>query len=421
MGLSTLDRPFVTWDYFYPIMKILESTCASIKKYLRLAPRNHESSGAVPGFALSQIWRDFNKNNGLLWAASLTYTTLFALVPLLAVALSLFKAFGGFEEIQEAFLLPIVSEILDPTHKIKVMEYIQGYVDKIDAGTLGIIGTLAFILTFIPLFIGMEKAINTIWARVDDRPIWLKFVMYWAIATLGPVAVVISMTTVSSFVKFVPALSLIQSLKPMIILFIIFGLFLIYKLVPNTDVGNKPALIGAITGGILWIIANFMYQTYMNYATASFSIYGSLGAIPVFLLWIYINWVIILLGAQVSRFAQYPQAGYPNGDTTPAELFGASLDILSKLFISINNGTYPNEAYLNKLVSYPPEIISTIVERLRSADIITIKGDLILPAKPKEGIRASHLLQIFMGDIKGEALEKIDISKLDELTLADLA
>ena len=123
---------------------------------------------------LGLVWKDFNKNNGFLWATTLTYTTLFALVPLLAVALSLFKAFGGFEELQENMLLPLLTEILDPTHKIQVIDHIEGYVDRINAGALGIIGTIVFILTFVPLFLGMEGAMNTIWHKQDDRSIWRK-------------------------------------------------------------------------------------------------------------------------------------------------------------------------------------------------------------------------------------------------------
>ncbi|MBT8490879.1 MAG: YihY/virulence factor BrkB family protein, partial [Deltaproteobacteria bacterium] len=278
------------------------------------------------------IWKDFNKNNAFLWATTLTYTTLFAIVPLLAVALSLFKAFGGFQELQENMLLPLLSEMLDPTHKIQVMEYTQLYVDKINAGALGIIGTVVFILTFVPLFIGMESAMNTIWQKVDDRPIWRKFVTYWTIITLGPIAIVATMSTASSFHAYIPGLAFLEPFRPMMLLGIILVLFLIYKLVPNTEVGTKPALIGATSSTICWIIANFGYKTYMTYATASFSIYGSLGAIPVFLLWIYINWIIFLFGVQMAKSVQYPPRQYPTGAATPAQLLKASLDLLSLIF-----------------------------------------------------------------------------------------
>ncbi|MCD6569359.1 MAG: YihY/virulence factor BrkB family protein [Deltaproteobacteria bacterium] len=372
---------------------------------------------------LKQIWGDFNHNNGLLWATVLTYTTLFSLVPLLAVALSLFKAFGGFQEIQKTILMPMLTEILDPTHKIKVMAYIQEYIDKINAGTLGIIGTSIFILTFIPLFMGMERAINHIWKKVDDRPIWLKFVMYWAVTTLGPLAIVLSLTLFSSLNRIVLGLTLIKLIMPVVIFFIIFSLFIIYKLVPNTNVENRPALIGAGLGGILWIIANLLYQTYMSHVTTSFSIYGSLGAIPVFLLWIYISWVIILFGVQVSRFVQYPlYTSYKY--TRPAELLKASISVLELLISNIKKGEYLDEPHLCKEIGYPPETIGTVLDRLKEASIICTKDDIILPNKATEEITMGQLLDIFIGDIDKDitrGMPKGDISSLNAWTNTSLA
>ncbi len=372
--------------------------------------------------SVRQIWNNFNKHHGFLWATSLTYTTLFALVPLLAVALSLFKAFGGFEDIQENILLPFVSEILDPTNKIKVMQYIQGFVDKINAGALGLIGTTVFILTFVPLFLGMETAINTIWGKVDDRSIWNKFVTYWAITTLGPVAIVLTISVVSFFEDFIPGMHLLQSLKPMMVIYLIFGLFLINKLVPNTEVGNLPAFIGALAGGIAWIIANLGYQTYMGYATASFNIYGSLGTIPVFLLWIYINWIIVLACVEVCRFAQHPELDTLNGGSTPVRYFTCALDLLRVLYTGIQRGTYFTESQLRNQLAFPPEITSAIIADLRESRILIIKGNLILPSKGASEVSVADIATIFFGNVSEKLLRslKIDVSGLKGMTLDDL-
>jgi membrane protein len=367
--------------------------------------------------AILHIWRTFNKNNGPLWATSLTYTTLFALVPLFAVALSLFKVFGGFEQVQKIYLFPLISEMLDPTQKIEVMRYIQGFVDQIDAGVLGIMGTFVFLLTFIPLFMTIERSINVIWGRKDDRPLWIKFAIYWAIATLGPLVIVTAMITLSVLTQYIPALSFLEILKPFVLILIIFSLFIIYKLIPNTEVRNKPALVGAVTGGLLWIIASLLYQNYMEFIAGTITIYGSLGAIPIFLLWIYLNWFIMLLGAQISRYAQYPGKTYISN---PAILFRASIDILKTLSSHVTEGTYLKEPKLDKITLYPPEIVSKVIDGLRSADLVLIKGDIILPAKPLSAIKPSDLMRIFIGDIKGDAFKGIDLSKPDEVTLADI-
>ena len=372
--------------------------------------------------SLGLLWKDFNKNNVFLWATTLTYTTLFAIVPLLAVALSLFKAFGGFQELQENTLLPLLSEMLDPTHKIQVMEYIQMYVDKINAGALGIIGTIVFILTFVPLFMGMESAMNTIWKKVDDRPIWRKFVTYWTIITLGPIAMVATMSTASSFHEYIPGLAFLEPFRPMMLLGIILVLFLIFKLVPNTEVGTKPALIGATSSTVCWIIASFGYKTYMKYATASFSIYGSLGAIPVFLLWIYINWIIFLFGVQVAKSVQYPPSQYPTGAATPAQLVKASLDLLTLIYGSMSKGVYYTEATLLKELSKTTRIVPSVIDTLRQHELIVSKGDLILPNKAAEDIGLSDIVHIFMGNIEEEVFQgfSIDVNALSRYTLSDI-
>jgi membrane protein len=368
------------------------------------------------------LWKDFNKNNGFLWATTLTYTTLFALVPLLAVALSLFKAFGGFEDLQENMLLPLLTEILDPTHKIQVIDHIQKYVDKINAGALGIIGTIVYILTFVPLFMGMESAMNTIWKKIDDRSIWRKFVTYWTITTLGPLAIVATLSMVSSFHERIPGLAILQPFKPMMLLGIILVLFLIFKLVPNTDVGNKPALIGATSSALCWIIASFGYKTYMKYATASFSIYGSLGAIPVFLLWIYINWIIFLFGVQVTKSVQYPISQYPQGRATPSQLVKVSLEILTLLYKSSINGVYYTEASLLKELRSSAQIVPSVIDTLRQFNLIILKSDLILPNKAASDVRVSEIVHIFIGNIEEEIFKglQVDVDALSQNTLEDM-
>ncbi len=362
-----------------------------------------------------RIWKAFQDNNCFLWAASLTYTTLFALVPLLAVALSLFKAFGGFKELQETILMPIISEILDPTHKMEVLQHVQAYVDRINVGTLGILGTSIFILTFIPLFSSLEKAINNIWGRTENRPFWLKFAMYWAVTTLGPVAAVIIFGSVSFLSKLMPELSFLHTLKPLLVIFIVFSLFIIYKLVPNTEVDNGPALMGAGIGGLIWLISSFLYQSYMKVVTTSFTIYGSLGAIPVFLLWIYINWLVILLGAEIAFFVQFPDYLNGNSKVTPTKLFKASIDILGILFRNIKRGNFLGEKELLENSNYLPGIVSTVITTLTSSGILSAKENILLPSKGADEILVSDLIGLFIGDINEDVLAGIGCENCNDI------
>ncbi len=368
------------------------------------------------------IWRSFKSHNGFLWATSLTYTTLIALVPLMAVALSLFKILGGFEEVQQNVILPAISNFLDPSHKIKVMDYVQGYVNKINAGALGVIGTGFFVVAFVPLFQNMEKSINSVWGRQDDRAVWIKFATYWTITTLGPMALVMLISVFSTFAEIIPGFERLQSLQPMLGFYVIFALFLVYKLIPNTEVKTRPAIYGAIFGGLAWQLANYGYQIYMEYATAKFTIYGSLGAIPVFLLWIWINWIIMLLGAELSKAIQYPELTPLGAKTSPAQYLEAAIKIYRLLFNNLNAGIYLSEPAIRKELNLPPEIVTKAIDTLKAEKLLIIKENIMLPGRAAADISLHTLSRIFIGEFDDETLQGLTIiaSDLNQTTMEDI-
>jgi membrane protein len=368
------------------------------------------------------VWKGFRNGNGFLWTTTLTYTTLFALVPLFAIALSLFKLWGGFSIIQQS-LLPIISDFLDPSQKIQVMKYIQSYVDNIKAGTLGTIGTVIFILASIPLFLGVDDAINSLWGKTDTRPVWLKFAICWSLTTLGPIAILVILSILSLLDSAFPELSIIlKSVKVIMLIFIIFILFMIYKIVPNTRVKNRPAFIGSFISGILWIFSYNLYQVYMRHVTYSFNIYGSLGAIPVFLLWIYINWLILLLGVQITKQIQYPNITGDMSLITPTDRFCAAVDIFKYIFLGMTNGVYYDESKLINILPFPPEVSSSTLSMLNSSGLLQTNGKILLPTKSMNEIMVVDMLHIFMGHIENEIIGKysLDIAIINQYSLKDL-
>jgi len=372
---------------------------------------------------IKAVWNGFRNSNGLLWTTVLTYTTLFALVPLFAVALSLFKFFGGFVMIQ-GMLLPILSDFLDPSQKIQVVNHIQSFVENINISKLGTVGMIIFIFTSLPLFLEVDEAINTLWGKTDTRALWIKFTMFWSLTTLGPVALVIIFSAMSFLERFFPELSiLLKSIKVLMTCLILLVLFLIYKLVPNTKVNNRPAFIGSFVSSVLWVVSYLFYQQYMKYTTYSFNIYGSLGAVPVFLLWIYINWLILLLGVQITRQAQYPSlTGNPHL-IEPSNKFCAAVDIFKLLFSGMSRGIYYDEHKLiSKLASIPPEVSSTAISTLISSGLLLSNGKLLLPAKGMHEIKVLDMLHLFMGNIENEIISRysLDITKIKHYSLDDL-
>jgi membrane protein len=161
----------------------------------------------------------------------------------------------------------------------------------------------------------------------------------------------------------------------------------------------------------------------MKYTTYSFNIYGSLGAVPVFLLWIYINWLILLLGVQITRQAQYPSlTGNPHL-IEPSSKFCASVDIFKLLFSGMSRGIYYDEHKLiSKLVSIPPEVSSTTISTLISSGLLLSNGKMLLPAKGMHEIKVLDMLHLFMGHIENDIISRysLDITKIKQYSLEDL-
>jgi membrane protein len=371
---------------------------------------------------INTVWKGFRNGNGFLWTTTLTYTTLLTLVPLFAIALSLFKFLGGFLIIQQS-IFPIISDFLDPSHKIQVMHHIQSYVDNINVGTLGTIGMVIFILASIPLFIQVDAAINSLWGKTDTRPLWLKFAICWSLTTLGPIAIVVIFSIMSFLDRVFPELGIIlKSIKAIMMLFIIFVLFMIYKIVPNTKVKTRPAFIGSSISGILWIFSYHLYQVYMIHATYSFNIYGSLGAIPVFLLWIYINWLILLFGVQITRQIQYPNITGDTSSITPTDKFCAAVDIFKYIFSGMSKGIYYDENKLINMLPFPPDVSSSAISILISSGFLQTNGRLLLPTKGQDEIMVVDLFHIFMGHIENEIIGRysLDVAIIKQYSLEDL-
>jgi membrane protein len=252
--------------------------------------------------------RGFGKDRCALWATALTYTTVFATVPLLAVVFSVFHAFGGLKNL-EKLIKPHILRLIVPGDQEKVIILIGNTIDSIDAGTIGIVGSGALLITCILLLSELEISLNNIWGIKSHRPVLYRIAIYWISITIGPLflamASLITVTLANSWIvqlieRYVDVDFL--SLLPYVFIWIAFiGLYLF---MPNTRVRFRSALLAGIIGGTLWQIAGWGFSLYTSRVVAYSAIYGSLGIIPIFLAWIFISWFIFFLGAEICFYHQ---------------------------------------------------------------------------------------------------------------------
>jgi membrane protein len=305
------------------------------------------------------VGKSFVRNRCPTRAAALSYSTLLALIPMLAVAISVTSSLlktQGEDKIYEvidkvvsnimppatistngenvslnlgpgitANLTPTNSEISETnfsadTNAVVVSapvvsvsaqkataKWIHEFVENIRSGALGMIGTLLLVYVAIRMLASIEATFNDIWGVARGRNWLWRIVLYWAAISLGPIAIIGALGLAGSphleatkhLVAKMPFIgNLIFELLPLFLLWLAFALF--YLLVPNTKVKFSAALVGGIVGGSLWHLNNVFGFLYVSRVATNFKFYGGLGLVPVFMVGLYFSWIILLFGAQVA-------------------------------------------------------------------------------------------------------------------------
>lgn len=229
-------------------------------------------------------------------ASSLAYTTILSVIPLIAVSFSIFKAFGGLENLYGT-IEPFIFENLAEGSDAKTLEMIKSFVGNIHAGSLGVGGMVGLLFTSMSMLNSVEKAINKIWKTSTNRGLFQRITIYWFFITLGPVALAVAVGAATSLD--LPLGQFLPSGTPFF--FILIGLFYgIYRYVPHRWVNWRSALVSAMGTALVWLFAKISYGVYVRKIVNYDRIYGSLGAIPIFLVWIYVAWLVVLAGAAFS-------------------------------------------------------------------------------------------------------------------------
>ncbi len=236
----------------------------------------------------------------LLTASSLAYTTILSIIPLLAVSFAIFQAFGGLNKVYETIQPLILSNLAEGTGD-EVMQRIKGFIDNAQGGVVGVGGLIGLIFTSMSMLQSAEKAINRSWGTQFNRGLFQQISTYWLFITLGPLALAVAVGAATSsnlpMARFLPSGAGVFAITVAIF-------FAIYKYVPHTRVQAKYAAISALITAALFNVAQWAFRLYTAKVVTYNKIYGSLGAVPILLLWIDIIWIILLSGAALNAVLQ---------------------------------------------------------------------------------------------------------------------
>jgi membrane protein len=237
-------------------------------------------------------------------AGSLTFTTLLALVPAFAIVVSVLSTMPFFEEvlvqIKVFLLLNLVPDIAGKIITVYMEEF------RHNAARLTTAGVILLFITAVALMLTVDRSINAIWRSRRTRPVWVSILAYVMLLLMGPVLIGISvsattylMMTLSSEITNVPAKTHSFLLQIVPITMSAFAFFLLYRLVPHQRVAWPDALVGGVIAAVMFELAKELFAIYVKRAPLHV-VYGTFAAVPFFLLWIYLSWLVVLLGAELA-------------------------------------------------------------------------------------------------------------------------
>lgn len=372
---------------------------------------------------------EFTEGQLTLRAMSLVYTTLLSIVPILAISFSVLKAFGVHNEVVEPFLQKFLAPL--GAKGAEITSRIIGFVENMKVGVLGSIGLGMLFYTVVSVIQKVEKSFNAIWRIRKTRSLARRFSDYISVMIIGPVlifsaigitATVMSNTFIQMILSIEPFGSLFNILIKLLPYIIVCGAFtFIYMFIPNTKVHFKSAVTGGVLAGILWETAGWAFASFIVSSAKYAAIYSGFAILIMFMIWIYLNWLILLVGAQISFYHQYPHVlSAKNKIFFVSNRLRERLAFLIMYFIGVHY-------YHDK----PPWTVDSLVQELKLPvdpvhDMVSVlqKNSLILetadeppayvPARDIETIPLSELLSVVrMAEKEALNIEKKVVSVPD--------
>ncbi|WAC71094.1 YihY family inner membrane protein [Roseateles sp. SL47] len=308
-----------------------------------------------------------------LTAGSLTFTTLISLVPLLTVALALFTAFPMFSAFQGALEKYFLKSLVPDTIARPVLGSLTQFAAK--ANRLGAVGLVVLAVTALMLMLTIDRTLNQIWRVQRPRPIAQRVLVYWAALTLGPLLLGGSLTLTSylittgkDLVNNMPR-SLVVLLSSVDLVVLWAAMAALFHYVPNTDVRWRHALVGAGFVAVAFHLAKQALAWYVKQVPTYSTLYGAFATVPIFLIWIYVGWSIVLLGAILAANAPALAGGVSVRRAAPGMQLELALDILRELESArTSGGTGLTLLGLSESLCVDPLQLEPVIDQLIDLD-----------------------------------------------------
>jgi membrane protein len=340
-----------------------------------------------------------------LRAMGLVYTTLLSLVPLAAFAFAVLKGLGVHRDLE-----PLIYEFLRPIGEraTELTAQFMNFVDNVRGDVLGSVGLAFLLYTVISTIQKLEEAFNFAWHVERPRSIMRRVSEYLSLMVVGPVFIVVVFSLFGALgsndamrwlTEHEPFGTILRGLGVIGPFLFVTGVFtFLYDFVPNTHVRLKPAFIGGLVAGLLWAGSGALFARIVAASAQMVAIYAGFAIFLAALIWIYLSWLILLIGAQLSFYVQNPRylrVGQGHVRLTSAlreRLAFTVMLLIARKFVA---GESPWQLRaLSEDLQIPGSALATVTRSLEHAGLLTLTEDEeLIPARDLEGIQLTDILQ----------------------------
>jgi membrane protein len=348
-------------------------------------------------------------------AMSLAYTTLLSLVPLLVFSFAILKGLGARGDLR--FL---IHEFFRPVGgaATQLTESVMQSVANMRGELLGTIGLLFLVYTVLATIQKVEGSFNFVWRVERPRSFGRRFTEYLSVMILGPILLAVAIGLLGSaehspfalwlhaVAPLAVAMDVLGRIVPYVIVTVVFTFM--YAFMPNTHVQGRAALIGGVTAGVIWALVGKVFTAVILYSSQMVAVYTGFAIVLTTLIWVYLSWLILLIGAQLAFYVQFPQYlrhGQAAIELTASDREQAGLSIMYLIGRDYGAGkTYWNASRLATELDVPGTALAPVLARLeRSGLIIATEKEQFLPGRDPSGILLTDIL---------DALRTLHIARL---------
>jgi membrane protein len=342
----------------------------------------------------------FKQDHCAQMAASLTFTTLLSLVPLITIALTLFSAFPVFEDFAGQIKSFLLSNMLPETGGKMISRYVEQFAES--AAKLTTLGIVILALTAMLMMHTIDEAFNTIWRVSKPRTVIQRVLIYWAVLTLAPLLIGGSLSLTSwltgmsiGYAKKIPEFDVVM-LKVVPVMLTTLAFSLLFRVVPNRHVPLRHAFIGGAVAAMAFESMNLAFAYYVAHFPTYKLVYGAFASIPIFLLWIYLSWLTILLGALITSSLSHWR-GNPVSIISPAANLYYALLILKLMSENMHTGKILTPPALSMQLRIGFDALEKILDDLAKNNMVRkLAGKGWAMIRDTEHIQVSELYRLFV-------------------------